>query len=79
MIYIFSRFGTIIGSANDKDVTNKLKLPKVRNSLDCTENYISNGSAIMPGEKTSKTVQTDNGSQTADSELHKDRKNNRVS
>jgi len=54
-------------------------MPKVKNSLDCTENYMLNGCAVLPGDKIMKKVQTDNGLQVADSDVQKEKKNNRVS
>lgn len=38
-----------------------------------------NGCAVLPGDKIMKKVQTDNGLQVADSDVQKEKKNNRVS
>ena len=65
------------GIASDNNVGNNIKLPKGKQLLDFSENYTSNGSAIMPGDMIKKKVQIDNGSQTADLEVQKEKRNNK--
>ena len=66
------------GNRNKSYSRNQTILSTGNSPLDCTKDYLYNGSAIMPGEITKNNIQTDIGSQTTDSAANKKERNYKV-
>ena len=61
-----NRFNKSFASTTDNQFENQFNLPQDKKLQDCTENHVSNGSAIRPKEMSDTKMHHDNGSKVAD-------------